>query len=236
MAENVLERMLEINTRLEKGEVQAKQKANPNRQRVSSQQELDQLIEGYDQAVYGPSAEPVMLPNERKKYSAWEENEHLREIAERGGRAPVDLENKHIPHQILEEIINNPLELKPFTDTNIDKLTQRLDGNMPGIKASMNILEKIDKREQEQKKKINENILPKRSEGESIDYDRLTSIIEEVIDRKLNGLNEAISRKSQPYIPSMKFMNFKDNFYFVDNDNNVFECVMKYKGKQKKKK
>ena len=32
----------------------------------------------------------------------------------------------------------------------------------------------------------------------------------------------------------MKYLSFKDNFYFVDNDNNVFECVMKYKGKRKK--
>ena len=32
----------------------------------------------------------------------------------------------------------------------------------------------------------------------------------------------------------MKMLNFKDKFYFVDNDDNVFECEMKYKGKRKK--
>ena len=36
-------------------------------------------------------------------------------------------------------------------------------------------------------------------------------------------------------LSSMKIMNFKDKFYFVDNDDNVFECEMKYKGKKKKK-
>jgi hypothetical protein len=148
----------------------------------------------------------------------------------------VNLEGRNIPRGIVESILNNPLDM-PIENSDMDELENRLMGNMPGIKAAANILERVDKQEKEAKAKINENIIPRQNTSSNIDYELLKTIIESCIDEKINDLkqvlNESVSHQS--YIPSMKMMNFKDNFYFVDNDDNVFECVMKYKGKRKKK-
>ena len=69
-----------------------------------------------------------------------------------------------------------------------------------------------------------------------IDKDDNADIKQEYL-KKLESLKQNINETNnhqQTYIPSMKYLSFKDNFYFVDNDDNVFECVMKYKGKRKK--
>ena len=62
-------------------------------------------------------------------------------------------------------------------------------------------------------------------------------IVEGAINEKLGELkgvlNESVSKTSSPNIAAMKMA---DKFLFLDSDNNVWECVMKYRGKNKKKK
>jgi len=232
MDNNSFERMLEINKRIEKNNVTPAKKTN----RAKTQGELDSIIENFDKQVYGPTPEPVLQEGQKEKYDPNKEWKHLKEIEEHG-RGSVNLEGKNIPKDILESILNNPLDLKPI-DPMMDAMEERLKSNMSGIKAAANIFERVEKKDAEAKAKINENLIQSRPKTGSVDYDALKSIIEEVIDEKFsqieNRLNESLSHR-QPYVPTMKMLNFKDNFYFVDNDNNVFECVMKYKGKRKKK-
>jgi len=234
MANNSIERMLEINTRIEKGNI-TPSKNTSGGHRVANQQELDRLIENYDKQVYGPSPEPILKENETEKYDATKEMERLKEIEAHGGRAAVNLEGRNIPRGIVESIINNPLDLKPI-DPRMDALEEKLKDNMPGIKAAANILERVEKRDEEARTRIAEQIIQP-TQNQSIDYEMIKTIVENVIDSKLsevnNKLNENI-QKQQLYVPSMKYLNFKDKFYFVDNDDNVFECEMKYKGKRKK--
>lgn len=229
-SQDILQRMLEINNRVENGGNTAVQKAK-NR---PSSQDLDNIIESYDQMVYGN--QPVLINEEERPYSADEEYEKLREIAEKG-RKPINLEGKKIPKYIVEDILSNPLDVKPMTiDNNMNALEERIKGKMPGIKASTDILKKMDLNLKEQKK-INEKLTPRVTQQTSgvIDYSLIKTIVESVVEEKLsNRLNE--SRTLTENIPSMKMMSFKDKFYFVDSDDNVFECVMKYKGKKKKKK
>lgn len=227
--------MLEINTRIEKGNVQ---KTNtPNR--AATQADLDRIIESYDNAVYGPTAEPVLMEEERKQYSAEEEWQRLREIESNGGRPAVNLEGRNIPAEIIESILNNPLDMKPIEDTRMTALQEKIMGGK-GIKAAVDVMRKVDKQEAENRAKLNEQITPRQTTtSATVDYSLIKMMIESALDEKLgeikNALNEGVSR-GQAYAPSMKYLSFKDNFYFVDNDDNVFECVMTYKGKNKKKK
>ena len=232
---NSIERMLDINNRIEKGNISSKEKLNSGHN-VKNQQELDKLIENYDQQVYGPILNSPQT--EEEKYDATREMEKLKEIDAHGGRTAVNLEGRNIPRGIVESIINNPLDLKPI-DPRMDELEEKLKDNMPGIKAAANILERVEKRDEEARAKITEQIIqPKPNGSANIDYDLIKTLIENTIDNKLseinNTLNESAGRQ-QMYVPTMKMLNFKDKFYFVDNDDNVFECEMKYKGKRKKK-
>ena len=235
MAQNSVEKMLEINARIEKGNVTSTKGAVKGH-KVANQQDLDRLIESYDQQVYGASVEPVLKQNETPKYDARKEMEKLKEIEAHGGRGVVNLEGRNIPKGILESILNNPLDLKPI-DPRMNALEEKLKDNMPGIKAATNILEKVEKQDKEAKAKLREQLQPKQTLSNNIDYELIKASIEEAIDKKLESLKQTITETNnhqQTYIPSMKYLSFKDNFYFVDNDDNVFECVMKYKGKRKK--
>ena len=232
---NSIERMLEINSRIEKGNVAPKQSSKGGH-RVANQQDLDRLIENYDRQVYGPSPEPILKEGETERYDAQKEMERLKEIQEHGGRGAVNLEGRNIPQGIVESILNNPLDLKPI-DPRMDALEEKLKDNMPGIKAAANILERVEKQDKEARAKIAESIIQPQPTNASVDYELIKTIIENTIDKKLSEmkttLNESVER-NQMYVPSMKMLNFKDKFYFVDNDDNVFECEMKYKGKRKK--
>ena len=235
MAQNSIEKMLEINTRIEKGNITSTKGAVKGH-KVANQQDLDRLIESYDQQVYGVSAEPVLKQNETPKYDARKEIEKLKEIEAHGGRGAINIEGRNIPKGILESILNNPLDLKPI-DPRMDAFEQKLKDGMPGIKAATNILEKVEKQDKEAKAKLNEQLNPKQTVSNNIDYELIKVLIESVIDKKLESLKQSINESNnhqQTYIPSLKYLSFKDNFYFVDNDDNVFECVMKYKGKRKK--
>ena len=235
MAQNSIEKMLEINTRIEKGNITSTKGAVKGH-KVANQQDLDRLIESYDQQVYGVSAEPVLKQNETPKYDARKEMEKLKEIEAHGGRGAINIEGRNIPKGILESILNNPLDLKPI-DPRMDAFEQKLKDGMPGIKSATNILEKVEKQDKEAKAKLNEQLNTYQSVSNNIDYELIKVLIESVIDKKLESLKQSINESNnhqQTYIPSLKYLSFKDNFYFVDNDDNVFECVMKYKGKRKK--
>ena len=61
-----IERMLEINTRIEKGNITPKKTSNGGH-RVANQQDLDRLIEDYDKQVYGPSPQPILKEDKQEK-------------------------------------------------------------------------------------------------------------------------------------------------------------------------
>ena len=100
---NSIERMLEINNKIEKGNVTSTTKSNPKVART--QQELDRLIESYDNMAYGPSQD---LNNDTEKYDPQKEMEYLKEVSERGGRGSVNLEGRNIPKGIVEFKTNRP--------------------------------------------------------------------------------------------------------------------------------
>jgi hypothetical protein len=76
----------------------------------------------------------------------------------------------------------------------------------------------------------------------TIDYGLIKSIVENAVksmkNEIANELNESINRSNaQRYNEaSLKVMKMSDKFLFLDSDNNIFECQMVYKGKNKSKK
>lgn len=229
-----IERMLELSNQMEKKGSQPRKSQG----HIPSQGDLDRLIENFDKQVYGPPIAPTAKEGV-KSYSASAELERLKKINENGGHGAVNLEGRNIPKEIVESILNNPLDLDPnFADPKMMAFQNKLAENMGGIQNSVNVLKEVEKRDQESRRKINENITYNKS-SVGIDYEQLKTIIENVIEEKLGSiketLNEDISHK-QEYVPSMKLMNFRDKFLFLDNDDNVFECQMVYKGKRKRTK
>ena len=237
---NSIEKMLQINTQLEKGAGQIhKTGNNGGGRRVASQQDLDRLIEQYDSQVFGPIPENMLQEQESHKYNAEEEMKRLKEIEAQGGRPAINLEGRNIPREIVESIINNPLDLKPIEDTRMTQLEKKIANK--GIQNAVNVLKKVETKEKEERMKLNEGLTPSQPVSSNVDYGIIKAIVQECLKEAKEDLRNEFktslneSAGHQAYVPSMKYLSFKDNFYLVDNDDNVFECVMKYKGKRKKK-
>ena len=80
---------------------------------------------------------------------------------------------------------------------------------------------------------INENV----NNTQSIDLNQLGSLIENIIDNKLNSFLPKLLNESKNHPNNkMSIMKLGENFTFIDDDNNVYECKMIYKGKVKSKK
>lgn len=214
---NDIQKMLEINQKVESGGAFNNKKDDYHR-----------MIENYD----GQYQQPIMIQEDMKPYSAQEDMERIKKIEKDGGYLkPESLKDRKIPKEIIESIINEPLNIKPIDDPRMQKLEEKIADKMSGINASKEIFNKIEQQEKNSKEKINEN-----NARTVIDYGIIKAIIEEVVDSKLSAIKNSLNEsRTQQYVPAMKFLSFKDKFYFVDKEDNVFECVMSYKGKNHKK-
>ena len=91
--------------------------------------------------------------------------------------------------------------------------------------------------DEKQKEKINENTIQRAPKAaSSVDYDLIRQIVESVVDEKLNGITSALNESVSHGSPSLSVMSIKNSkFLFLDDNNNIFECQMVYKGKNKAK-
>lgn len=146
------------------------------------------------------------------------------------------LANSKMPDFIKESMVSNPLNVDPLlVDAKMSAFTEQLTQKLPGIQKSMGILNHLNNLDEQKKK---EQALLRETETQTssnIDYNLIKSIVESVIDEKLGSLptlNESVQRNT----PGLKVMAIKDKFLYLDDQDNVYECQMVYKGKNKRKK
>lgn len=233
MANETLQRMLEIGKRADS------MASSGNRQTAAPRMNLEEQLKSLDEQVYG---QYVPTEADKKAYSAEAEMERIKKRMNEGDKASVSV-NSRVPKKILESFLENPcnLDTELYEDANMAALTKRLSGKMPGIKNVNEIQKKLDEADKE-KQKVNESLRPKINEntnGASIDYSLIKSIIESAIDEKLStmkqSLDEAINHNTDKS-GSLKVMKMGSKFLFLDDEDNVYECKMQYVGKNKKKK
>lgn len=185
---------------------------------------LDRQVFGDVQTMYDSDGRPV--------YSADEEMKRLKQ------GLPQDLSNCRLPDAIKESIISNPL-IVTSVDPKMDSFTEALSKKIPGVQKVASIMNKLDEDDNEKeaarKAVINESI---QRGSVSVDYGLIKNIVENAVksikEELRNELNESINR-TRSNNTSVTAMKMTDKFLFLDSDNNVFECQMVYKGKNKKK-
>lgn len=235
MANEALQRMLEIGKRADN------MASAGNRQIASSapRMNLEEQLQALDNQVYGKY---VPTKEEQETYSAEAEMERIKNRMNEGGKAAVSV-NSRVPKKILESFLENPcnLDTELYQDANMTALTKRLSGKMPGVKNVNEIQKKLDEADRE-KQKVSESLRPKQvdtNSNVSIDYSLIKNIIESVIEEKLStvkqSLTETINRNTDDS-GSLKVMKMGSKFLFLDDEDNVYECKMQYVGKNKKKK
>lgn len=166
----------------------------------------------------------------------WSADKELEEI--KNGRKPKNLDKCGVPKAILESILKNPCEVTS-TDPRMDEFTNRL-ANISGLDNVSRINEQLEEYDQ-QKENSKKSILPQINENiDTIDYEKIRQIVDETVEAKLTAitktlLNESISHGDNN-TPKLGVMQLADKFMFLDSDNNVYECKMVYKGKNRPKK
>lgn len=121
------------------------------------------------------------------------------------------------------------------------EFTKRLSKRIPGIKNVQDIQKKLEENDrQSQTNSIVEQRQQNGGNGNStiVDYSLIKTIVESVINEKMGSLkrellDEGISHNDNT--GNLKAMKMSDKFLFLDDNNNIYECQMKYIGKNKKK-
>ena len=155
-----------------------------------------------------------------------------------GALSSAQITKSGLPESIKRSIMAQPLTLSPIEDPNMTALEERLQRTMPGIQKSMKILSDLDQYDLEQKEKTMAESKPRNDNAatSAIDYALIKTIVESVVDEKLNSMRQMLNESTGHGTPSLSVMNIRnDKFLFLDSDDNIFECQMVYKGKNKAK-
>lgn len=217
----------------------------PTQQYTQSRGSLDEMtsanVDVLDELVYGGggSGEFVLPQPEKKIYNPTEDLKRMQSISE---LPKENFERCRIPRAIKESFMQNPINVEQLAnDPQLEALTQRLSGGEGSFSRSVEILRQLEERDGNKSfnKTLNEASQKSATQSSGIDYELIKTIVESVVDKKLSQykqqLTESVSRGQSGN--SLAVMNIrKDKFLFLDDDNNIFECQMVYKGKNKAKK
>lgn len=169
----------------------------------------------------------------QKPYDAKEEMEMIK-----SGMTTDKISLSKLPDAIKESIAKNPL-IVTQVDPKMDAFTAKLAA-VQGVQKAANIMNQLEEEDKEKENARKAALNEVTTHAASIDYSLIKSIVENAVkslkDDIKNELNESINRTRVSNDNSLKVMKMSDKFLFLDSDNNIFECQMVYKGKNKAKK
>lgn len=203
-----------------------------------------------------PAAQLMFKPDEEPRES-WDPNKALEKIKQGGDANPtIDPKKSKIPSAILESIMKNPLSNAGYADL-IDKFTNDIGLSESNIEAIADFSKRVDEIADKRKKAtLNETAEQTKSEDEivteqfrnlannaNVEQNQLSSLeqmIESILDRKLAQYTKAILNESRSNnnLSNIKGFQIRENgkFYFLSSNNDLYECQMKYLGKNKARK
>lgn len=143
------------------------------------------------------------------------------------------LANSKLPDFIKESIVSNPLNVDPaLVDSKMTQFTEQL-GQKLGLQKSVNILQQLEEIDEQKSQKASLNEV---TNNGGVDYGMIKMIVEKVIDEKFGDLSSVLNESLKRVSPGLSVMSIKDKFLYLDDQDNVYECQMVYKGKNKKRK
>lgn len=143
------------------------------------------------------------------------------------------LANSKLPDFIKESIVSNPLNVDPaLVDSKMTQFTEQL-GQKLGLQKSVNILQQLEEIDEQKSQKTSLNEV---TNNGGVDYGMIKMIVEKVIDEKFGDLSSVLNESLRHVSPGLSVMSIKDKFLYLDDQDNIYECQMVYKGKNKKRK
>ena len=112
------------------------------------------------------------------------------------------------------------------------QFTEQL-GQKLGLQKSVNILQQLEEIDEQKSQKASLNEI---TNNGGVDYGMIKMIVEKVIDEKFGDLSSVLNESLRRVSPGLSVMSIKDKFLYLDDQDNIYECQMVYKGKNKKRK
>lgn len=190
---------------------------------------LDEQIDSFDELVFGNSNLDESTDNSFHTYDASAELKQVTNMF-----TAKDLQNSKLPESIKREMANNPLILKSTIDPQMTELENRLIDS--GVAKSMGIIKDLEKMDRQKLNEQKQMQAPKNNGGTNIDYSYIKHLIREAIDEKFSQFGNLLTESKDGQSNSLYVMKLGKKFLFLDDEDNVFECEMVYKGKNKAKK
>ena len=202
-------------------------------------------VESIDEMVYGGVSSANLVPPQNTYDPSNYDPKAEMKLYENA--VPVNANTSRMPSAIRDSILKNPLFVKP-EDPKMDALTERIankmginvNNNQPvtGVGKATSIIDRLN--EVDERKEMEKQLLKATNSSSNVggvDYSLIKTIVEGVVDNKINELKSAVLNESAGLspAPNLKVMKFTDKFLFLDENDNIYECQMVFKGKKKKK-
>lgn len=241
MANDKLQKILAMSKNMDKKASKINQAPmRPMKQALSLNEQIssaDRTISNIDQMFNAPY---VPTKEEKEKWNTEKGRAELTEMAD-SNVFMEKLSQSKLPKAIIESMRQNPCNLDPTIVNHVmgkeneffkklnETYAKEKEAPVSGVQAAMRITEQLETRD---KQENTENDTQTEDDKiANVDVETLEKIISRVIDNKLAN----ISNTNGAQLKTMALTQ-SGTFRFLDAEDNVYECQMKFIGKRKKKK
>lgn len=242
MASDKLQKILAMSKNMDKKTTKVNQTPmRPMKQAMSLNEQIssaDKAISSIDQMYNAPY---IPTKEEKEKWNTEKGRAELTEMAD-DNVFMQKLSQSKLPKAIVESMRQNPCNLDPTIVNQVmgkeneffkklnEAYAKEKEAPVSGVQAAMRITEQLETRDKQQNIE-DEAPSDDNDKISTLDTETLEDVISRVIDKKLadfSNLNGA----------ALKTMALTQNgtFRFLDTEDNVYECQLKFIGKRKKKK
>lgn len=241
MANDKLQKILAMSKNMDKkGSKVSQAPMRPMKQAMSLSEQIsnaDKTISSIDQMYNSPY---IPTKEEKEKWNTEKGRAELTEMAD-NNVFMQKLNQSKLPKAIVESMRQNPCNLDPTIVNQVmgkeneffkklnEAYAKEQEAPVSGIQAAMRITEQLETRDKQQN---TEDETPSEDiKMSTLDTETLEAVISRVIDKKLANLSNQGGT-------TLKTMVLTQNgtFRFLDTEDNVYECQLKFIGKRKKKK
>mgnify|MGYP003303221921 CR=1 FL=1 len=201
-------------------------------------------VEALDEAVFGAydnSEEEQKNAGNKLLIETMKEIESGNVSEETRKRIEENVRNSKIPAAILQDMLANPFINTKVGKDDVDEFVEKTLKSSAGIQKANKINERVEK-EEKKKAEARRAQQPIFNTGGNVqvDYEKISEIVESIVSSKMAELTRHVqlneSRQQTPF-NGIKVLQLKENgsFLMLDTDDNIYECTLTYKGKNKKK-
>lgn len=241
MASDKLQKILAMSKNMDKKSSKVSQAPmRPMKQAMSLSEQIsnaDKTISSIDQMYNSPY---IPTKEEKEKWNTEKGRAELTEMAD-NNVFMQKLNQSKLPKAIVESMRQNPCNLDPTIVNQVmgkeneffkklnEAYAKEQEAPVSGVQAAMRITEQLETRDKHQN--IEDETPSEDNKISTLDAKTLEAVISRVIDKKLANLSHQGGT-------TLKTMVLTQNgtFRFLDTEDNVYECQLKFIGKRKKKK